>query len=116
MFSHKEQEKQEMFSLLLSPPDLCGQHHSQSERFSQTCQSIRLRHLNRYLEEAVERVGGIDPVRVAQLLLAIDLVKPLRLASALVEVRFPHENRQPVAHLNFAEKRFVSLAGSLPAT
>ena len=52
-----------------------------------------LRHLDRYLKEAVEGVGWIDPFRVAQTLLAIDLVKPLGLGSALVEVWLPHENR-----------------------
>ena len=73
-----------------------------------------LRHLNRYLEEAVKGVGGIDPFHITQALLAIDLVKSLGLRSVFVEVRLPGENRQTVAHLDLRRKpvRFVRRIGA----
>ena len=62
--------------------------------------SSTLRHLDRYLEESVERVGRVLPAAaVLQRLAAIDFVEPPRYA-IFVQVRIPCDDRCFAAHLN----------------
>ena len=62
--------------------------------------SCTLRHLDRYLEEAVKRVGRVLPLAaILQRLAAVDLVEPPRYA-VFIEIRIPSDERCCALHLN----------------
>ena len=59
LFGHKEQEKQEKFLSSCLLLIFVAYIIFKLKDASKICQNIRLRHLDRYLEEAVEGVGGV---------------------------------------------------------